>query len=51
MQAMTRPEGSSGLRAPGFSDIRHMKEGRLSALRTDRVYHQGKSQVLISVRG
>ena len=39
------------LRLPGFSDIRHMKVVRLSALRTDRLYPQGRSMVFIYVRG
>ena len=36
------PEGSTKWRLPGFSDSRHIKLARLSALHTGRLYPPGK---------
>jgi hypothetical protein len=46
-----RPGEAVRVETPEFLDNRHMKVGRLSALRTDRLYPQGGFLVLISVRG
>ena len=50
LQAWTGTEGSRKLRFPDFVTTAH-DGGRLSALRTGRLYPQGKLLVLISVRG
>jgi len=41
LQAGTDPEGSRRFEAPRFQDSRHMKEVRLSTVRTGRLYHPG----------
>ena len=51
VQAQMGPQGSRRLWLPGFLDSRHMKVVRLSALYTGRLYPQGRSVILISVRG
>jgi hypothetical protein len=44
VQVWISPEGSKRLRLPGFSDNRHMKVVRLSALRTGRLYTPRKAR-------
>ena len=51
VQAHVSPEGFRRLQLPGFSDSRHMRVTKLSALRIGRFYPQGISLVFISVTG
>ena len=39
--SLDEPCGFQEVEAPRFQDNRHMKVVRLSALRTDRLYHPG----------
>jgi hypothetical protein len=51
VQALIGPEGSRRLRIQGFLRNRQQKVTSFSALHTSRLYFQGSSLILISVRG